>query len=341
MSSFSAKSSPPTERRPRRVVILVYPGVTLLDATGPAQVFAMVAEVNPTTARPYEIALASRSGGPVTSDSGIALGTMSLEEATSAPIDTLLVAGGMGVFEASADGRLVNWLRGEATSARRAGSTCMGAFLTAAAGLLDGRRAVTHWRWCQELQERHPDVNVESEPIFLRDGPIWSSAGVTAGIDLALAMVEEDHGHDTALAIARRLVVFLKRPGGQAQFSAALSAQAADREGDFEALHAWIAENLDGDLRVERLAAAAGMSPRNFARTYAARVETTPARTVESMRVEAAKRHLEDNRLLVKTIAARCGFKDYEGMRRAFLRRIGIPPSEYRNRFGGERTSPS
>ena len=236
MSSFSAKASASPDQSPRRVVILVYPGVTLLDATGPAQVFAMIAQVDRGTARPYEIALASRYGGPVTSDTGIALGTTPLEEAASIPIDTLLVAGGMGVFEAAADRALVDWVRNQAARARRTGSTCMGAFLTAAAGLLDGRRAVTHWRWCQELQERHPEVRVESEPIFVRDGKVWSSAGVTAGIDLALAMIEEDHGHDLALEVARRLVVFLKRPGGQAQFSATLSAQTADREGDFEAL---------------------------------------------------------------------------------------------------------
>lgn len=334
MSSFSAKASASPEQSPRRVVILVYPGVTLLDATGPAQVFAMIAQIDPRTTRPYEIVLTSRHGGPVTSDTGVDLGTVSLADATSTAVDTLLVAGGMGIFEAAADRTLVDWVENQASEARRTGSTCMGAFLTATAGLLDGRRAVTHWRWCQELQERHPKVQVESEPIFLHDDPIWSSAGVTAGIDLALAMIEEDHGHDLALEVARRLVVFLKRPGGQAQFSAALSAQTADREGDFEALHAWIAENLACDLRVERLAARAGMSPRTFARLYGARTQRTPARVVESMRVEAAKRLLEDERLLIKTIAARCGFKDYEGLRRAFLRQTGIAPIEYRRRFG-------
>lgn len=254
---------------------------------------------------------------------------------------TPLVAGGLGVFEVASDENLMTWLRDAASGARRVGSTCMGAFLTAAAGLLDGRRAVTHWRWCEELRERHPAVRVESEPIFVRDGEIWSSAGVSAGIDLALAMVEADHGHNIALEVARRLVVFLKRPGDQAQFSAALSAQSADRNGDFEALHAWIAENLDDDLRVERLAARAGMSPRTFARLYGARTRSTTARAVETMRVEAAKRLLEDDRLLIKTIAARCGFKDYEGLRRAFLRQTGIAPIEYRHRFGAGRRKAS
>jgi transcriptional regulator GlxA family with amidase domain len=340
MSSISAKPPLPNDRRPRRVVILVYPGVTLLDATGPAQVFAEAGQVAQDDVVPYEIISASRHGGMITSDTGIALGTVALEEAASAPIDTLLVAGGLGVFEATGDRILVDWVKNQAGEARRTGSTCMGAFLTAAAGLLDGRRAVTHWRWCQELQDRHPDLRVESGPIFIRDGKIWSSAGVTAGIDLALAMVEEDHGHDMALEIARRLVVFLKRPGGQAQFSAALSAQTTDREGGFEALHAWIAENLACDLRVERLAAQAGMSPRTFARDYSSRTRTTPARAVESMRVEAAKRLLEDDRLLIKTIAARCGFKDYEGLRRAFLRQTGIAPIEYRRRFGSAQRVP-
>jgi transcriptional regulator GlxA family with amidase domain len=327
MSSFPATAS-------RDVVIVVYPGVTLLDATGPAQVFAEAAHVVPAANPPYRVVLASRSGGPVATDTGIALGTISLADAASRPIDTLLVAGGMGVFAAAADTRLVAWIRRQAPRARRAGSTCMGAFLTAAAGLLRGRRAVTHWRWCETLQERHPEATIERDPIFVRDGPVWSSAGVSAGIDLALAMVEEDHGHDAALSVARRLVVYLKRPGGQAQFSVLLAAQSADRDGVFDPLHAWMSDNLAADLRVDRLAERVGMSPRNFARRYAARMGATPAHAVEMLGVEAARRLLEDAGIPVKTVAARCGFGDYERLRRSFLRTIGVAPTAYRDRFG-------
>ncbi|MGH6938399.1 GlxA family transcriptional regulator [Hypericibacter sp.] len=287
----------------------------------------------------YELVLASRTGGPVTSDTGIVLETCSLKQAAARPIDTLLVAGGLGVFDAVSDNKLVAWLRVQAPQARRVGSTCMGTFLSGAAGWLHGRRAVTHWRWCDALQDRYPEAIVERDPIFLRDGPVWSSAGVTAGIDLALAMVEEDHGHEAALSVAQRLVVYLKRPGGQAQFSAALIAQSGDRTGSFDALHAWIADNLQVDLRVERLAEYAGMSPRNFARVYAARIGQTPAETVEAMRVESARRMLESDHATIKAIAGRCGFGDYERMRRAFLRRIGVSPNDYRNRFSAGYTA--
>jgi transcriptional regulator GlxA family with amidase domain len=327
MSSFSASA-------PREVTILVYPGVTLLDATGPAQVFAEAAHVVPADDPPYRVVLASRSGGPIATDTGIALGTVSLEEAASRPMDTLLAAGGMGVFAAAEDAQLVDWIRRQATRTRRAGSTCMGAFLTAAAGLLRDRRAVTHWRWCETLQEQHPEAIIERDPIFVQDGPVWSSAGVSAGIDLALAMVAEDHGHNAALGVARRLVVYLKRPGGQAQFSAVLAAQTADRHGDFDLLHAWMSDNLAADLRVDRLAGRVGMSPRNFARRYAARMSATPAHAVEMLRVEAARRLLEDVDIPVKTIAARCGFGDYERLRRSFVRTIGVAPTAYRERFG-------
>ena len=328
MPSFPAKPVVP-----RRVVVLVYPGVTLLDATGPAQVFSSANEVRDLEAPAYDVALASQDGGPVASDAGIALGTISIDEAGAASIDTLLVAGGLGVFEAARDSRLSGWIRDQAASCRRVGSTCMGAFLTAAAGLLAGRRVVTHWRWCEALQKRHPDVEIEPDAIFLRDGPVWSSAGVTAGIDLALAMVEEDLGYGRSLAVARSLVVYLKRPGGQSQFSAALDAQARDGAGAFDGLHAWIAGNLAGDLRVERLAAQAGMSPRSFARHYAAQTGMTPAKAVEAQRIEAVRRLLEQTHLPLAAIAARCGFRDENRLRRAFLRQVGTAPSSYRRRF--------
>lgn len=219
MTSLTAKIPRPHGHVPRRVVIVVYPGVTLLDAAGVAQVFSTANQFVSDDVVSYEVFLASKAGGLVASDTGIPLGTRSLKDAATTAIDTLLVAGGLGVFDAARDNALIEWLRIQAPHVRRAGSTCMGAFLTAAAGMLVDRRVVTHWRWCEELQQRHPDVTVERDPIFVHDGRIWSSAGVSAGIDLGLAMVEEDHGNHAALEVARSLVVYLKRPGGQSQFS--------------------------------------------------------------------------------------------------------------------------
>jgi transcriptional regulator GlxA family with amidase domain len=219
-----------------------------------------------------------------------------------------------------------------AAEAKRTCSVCTGAFLLAAAGLLNGRRATTHWRWAESLQAQYPEVSVEADPIFLRDGSIWTSAGVSAGIDLALALVEEDLGHGIALRVARRLVVFLKRPGSQTQFSAALAAQTRDG-GRFGELHAWIAANLRHELRIEHLAEQAHMSPRHFARVYAASTGMTPAKAIEAMRVEAARRLLEENGRPIGWVAQHCGFGDDERMRRSFVRWIGVPPTDYRERF--------
>lgn len=324
------------------MVIVVYPGVTLLDVTGPAQAFSSANEIAGEGACPYEILLTSRDGGSIATDTSITIGTVSLGEAAASAIDTLLVAGGLGVFDAAEDEVLTGWVRSQAQKSRRAGSTCMGAFLTASAGLLAGRRVATHWRWCDELQRRYPDVTVQHDPIFVRDGAIWSSAGVSAGIDLALAMIEEDCGHGLALDVARSLVVYLKRPGGQSQFSTALTAQSLDQEGAFGALHAWISNNLDADLRVEALAERAGMSLRTFARSYAARIGVTPAKAVEAMRVEAASRILEESDIAIAIVAKQSGFGDKERMRRAFLRHVATAPLEYRRRFckGGDDRDP-
>jgi transcriptional regulator GlxA family with amidase domain len=336
MTSFPAIPRQTSPRGLRRVVIVVYPDVTLLDGTGPAQVFHSATENADDLVGPYEVIVASKQGGLVTSDTGIAMETVSLEEAAATVIDTLLVAGGDGIFDLLDDDSSVEWLREQASRVRRVGSTCMGAFLTGAAGLLTGRRVTTHWRWCEELQKRHPEATVEHDAIFVRDEPIWSSAGVTAGIDLALAMVEDDYGRRLALQVARALVVYLKRPGGQSQFSAALAAQSIDDTGTFSALNDWLSENLNGDLRVERLADHAGMSPRNFARLYAARVGMTPAKVVETLRVEAAKQMIEASNKTIATIAADCGFGDIERLRRAFQRHTGTAPLQYRRRFGAQ-----
>jgi transcriptional regulator GlxA family with amidase domain len=262
----------------------------------------------------------------------VAIGTASLASLRGLAIDTLIVVGGPGVHEAAKDARLVEWLRRRAAAIGRVCSVCTGAFLLSATGLLARRRVATHWRACDALQAQHPELAVDKDNIFVRDGRFWTSAGVTAGIDMALALVQEDLGRDVAMAVARRLVVFLKRPGGQSQFSAPLSAQTAD-DGSFSSLHAWMAGHLDRDLRVEALAARLNMSPRHFARLYTDKTGTTPAKAVEAMRIETARRALEDSPAPLKAIAHRCGFGDEERLRRTFLRRLGVSPSQYRSRF--------
>ena len=233
---------------------------------------------------------------------------------------------------AARDPALLRWVAARATTARRIASTYMGTFVTAAAGLLDGRRAVTHWRWCDELRRRHPAVIVVPDRIYVEDGALWSSGGVTAGIDLALAMVEADLGRDVALSVARGLVVLLKRAGGQAQYG--LNPDLPGPDSRFEALHNWLQRHLSGDLRVERLAEFAAMSPRSFARIYASVMKTTPARAVEAFRVDAARALLETGRLPLKAIADRCGFRTVDRLRHAFLRQFGVLPADYRAHFG-------
>ena len=252
-------------------------------------------------------------------------------------IDTLILPGGAGVHDAANDKKIVDWIRRHVSAARRIASVCTGAFLLAEAGVLSGLRATTHWKFCSRLQHEYPDIAVDPDPIYMRNGRIWTSAGVTTGIDLSLALVQEDLGRKLAMQVARHLVVFLNRPGGQSQFSATLAAQAAAADGNapnrFAPLHDWIAENVAGDLRVERLAEQAGMSPRTFARIYAAKMGLTPARMVEKIRIEAARRILEETDTPIKRIASMCGFRQEERLRRAFARQVGTTPAEYRQRF--------
>ena len=316
----------------RVIDVLTYPAVQLLDVTGPVQVFAsandIVAEAG--GARPYALRVVAQGGQGVTASAGLVLAAGPLPP-IGERLDTLLVAGGEGAEAAAEDPALVDWVRERATQARRVASVCTGAFLLAAAGVLDGRRAATHWMYCAKLAQRFPAVRVEPDPIFVCDGPVWTSAGVTAGIDLALALVEEDLGRAVALAVARYLVVFLKRPGGQAQFSAALSLQAADDK--FGALHEWINGHLGDDLSLSILADQAGMSERSFSRRYAEAAGQTPARAIERLRIDAARRLLSDSRLPVKRIAQRCGFGSEETMRRSFQRLLAVTPQDYRARF--------
>lgn len=323
--------------RPRHVEIVAFSDVQLLDLAGPLQVFASANDWSRRAGRtaPYEIrVVASRT--PIASSAGLGLLATGWL-CRSGTVDTLVVAGGNGVHKACEDRHFVRWLAARSRRARRIVSICSGAFLIGAAGLLDGRRVVTHWMDCAELARRFPKARVENDPIFIRDGRLWTSAGVTAGIDLSLALVEEDLGHATAIAVARDLVMFLKRPGGQTQFSAVLSLQARDVE--FDRLHGWIAGHLACDLSVPALAAEAGMSERSFIRHYRAATGLTPARAVETLRIEAARQLLATTRLPIKRIVQRCGFGSEETMRRGFLRRIAATPQEYRARFAAARSS--
>jgi transcriptional regulator GlxA family with amidase domain len=323
---------PPT--RSRRVEVLAFPDVQMLDVAGPIQVFTAANErtTSPRGHLPYETRVIAPEGAEIRSTSGLTFATEALPD-PSEPVDTLIVAGGGGVMRAAEDASLIGWLKVRAGAARRTASVCTGAFLLAAAGLLDRRRAATHWEYCDLLSRLYPAVTVERDPIFVHDGPVWSSAGVTAGIDLSLALVEEDLGRAIALAVARHLVVFLKRPGGQAQYSAALALQSADDR--FADLHSWLAGHLAEDLTLSRLAAQAGMSERTFLRRYRDTTGLTPARAIERLRVEAARQLLADTRLPAKRIAARCGFGSEETMRRNFARLQGVSPHDYRERFGG------
>jgi transcriptional regulator GlxA family with amidase domain len=324
----------------RLIVVPAFERVQLLDVCGPLQTFASANEIVTESGSevPYRIAVVSRRGGSVRTSSGLPLVTQPAGRAIGAArIDTLIIPGGPGVHDALKDKHTIGWVRHRASAARRTASVCTGAFLLAETGLLDGRRATTHWKWCGRLQERYPEVRVEHDPIYVTDGKIWTSAGVTAGIDLALALVEADLGRSIAMRVARQLVVFLNRPGGQSQFSAPLEAQSAAADGNapnhFAPLHGWIAAHLTGDLRVERLAEQAAMSPRTFARIYSATMGITPARMVEKIRIEAVRRILEETDMPIKRIASECGFGQEERLRRAFARQVGTTPAEYRARF--------
>ena len=316
----------------RRVVIVAFPGVQTLDVHGPAEVFTTATQLS--KGNGYSVEVVATRPAPLPTSS-VALYPDRTIDRCRGPIDTLLVAGGRGVHDAANDEQLVGWLSAAAKRSRRVTSVCTGAFLLARAGLLDGRRATTHWASCGELARRHPGVEVESDPIFVRDGNVITSAGVTAGMDLALAIVEEDLGREVALETARWLVLFLKRPGGQAQFSAQLGAQMADRE-PLRELQGWLPDHLGEDLSVPALARRACMSERNFARAFRDETGMTPAAYVEVARVESARMALETGDLPVETIARQAGFGTVETMRRAFRRRVGVSPAGYRGRFSSE-----
>ena len=315
---------------PRSVVIVAYPSVQSLDVSGPAEVFSAASAFGATP--PYELTVLSSRDREVGASSGLRLladGTIATHDS---PIDTLLVAGGPGTADAMVDEDLLAWLRGAADRSRRVTSVCSGSLILAAAGLLDGRRATTHWSVCDVMSRLYPAVEVDEDRIFVRDGHVWTSAGVTAGMDLALALVEDDHGPALALRVARQLVLFTQRAGGQSQFSAQLTVRRAEREPLREVV-AHITEHLDDDLSVPTLARRAAMSPRTFARTFRADVGTTPAAFVRASRVEAARRLLEGSDVGMADVARRCGFGTVETMHRAFRRTVNTTPGAYRRHF--------
>jgi transcriptional regulator GlxA family with amidase domain len=307
----------------RDIAVLIFPAFQLLDAAGPITTFE---EARHETAPPaYQLRVIARSAGPVVSSSGVQL---IAEPLTIDPLDTLIVAGGWGTAEASACVETLAYVRAAAGRARRIASVCSGAFVLAAAGLLDGRRATTHWGRAAEFARAYPQVRVEPDRIFIRDGTVWTSAGITAGIDLALAMVAEDLGDAIAKRTAQQLVVYHRRPGGQSQFSALLE---ADRPGSrFSPVLAWARERLGERLPVERLADRAAMSPRHFARAFAAETGMTPAKAIERLRLEASREWIESGSEPIERVAACTGFGDPERMRRAFIRAFGQPPQALR-----------
>jgi len=329
----------------RHVLIVAFDGVQPLDVVGPHEVFcgATRAARSLGLSEGYRVTLTSSGGGPVRSESGLELGTVPLPVPAQTPgrgapgsrprrIDTLLIAGGSGVETAAADPDLVSWVRASAPGCRRVATVCSGTFLAAAAGLLRGRRVTTHWARARELGDAHPELTVDPDPIYLQDGKYWSSAGVTAGIDLSLALVEEDLGTEVAQTVARWLVMFLHRPGGQTQFATPVWVPRADRSA-VRAVQTLVESAPGGDHRVPVLAAAAAMSVRHFARVFTAEVGETPSRFVERVRVEAARTDLETTNDTLDVVATRCGLGSAETLRRVFHRNLGVSPDAYRRRF--------
>jgi transcriptional regulator GlxA family with amidase domain len=309
----------------RRVVITGPPPVQILDVAGPLEVFS--------NADAYEIQLATPDGGTtLRTHRGIDLGNALPLAQITGPIDTLVIAGGPGAESGTYDPKFVAWIREAAGRSRRVASICTGAFLLAEAGLLDGKHVVTHWKFCDRLALDYPGVHVKRDPIYLRDGSIYTSAGITAGIDLSLALVEEDQGHEVALRIARFLVMFLVRPGGQAQYSHMLSHQATASQ-PLRELHVWMLEHLRDAMTVESLADRLGVSARHFTRVCLRETGMNPGQFIDRMRVEAAQQLIDSSKKGLKEIADACGFHSAEAMRRAFSRVLGVTAAEYASRF--------
>ena len=320
---------------PHRIVLVGFPDAQILDIVGPLEVFARTArwlsDRRLADGVAYTTELVGLTGGPIATSGGLELcARRSFRDVEAA--DTLLVAGGIGWEAAAADADLLAWLREMAPRVRRIGSICTGALVLAAAGLLAGRRATTHWGYVDDLARLAPDCEIAPDAIFVQDGALFTSAGVTTGMDMALELVEQDHGKAVAVGVAQALVIYRKRPGGQAQFSRFLEAE--KREDRLGELQLWILDHLEEDLPLERLAHAAGMSARHFSRRFKHQMGATPAAYVGRLRLEEARRRLESGAASLKDVARTCGFADEQNLRRAFRRHMGVAPSEYRERFG-------
>jgi len=324
-------------RATKRILFVAGSGTEILDLVGPLQVFARASDMylrdHPGAPPIYSVEVVSIAPGrSLIANCGLRFSANKTFREVRGKIDTVLVAGGDVIEQNKMSRGAVGWLKKITARTRRVGSVCTGAMLLARAGLLDGRRATTHWNWCDTLIRCAPRTDVDPDPIFVRDENIYTSAGVTAGMDLALALVEEDHGSQLALQVARNLVLYLRRPGGQSQFSAALSLQGTDRK-PLRELEAWVLDHLDQPLTVPVLAQRVAMSPRNFARVFTKEMRTTPAKFVERLRVEAARRRLEESQNTMEMIAAECGFGNVNSMRNVFQRALKIPPGQYRRHF--------
>ncbi|MFJ7252805.1 GlxA family transcriptional regulator [Streptomyces sp. NPDC098085] len=325
--------SPPI---PHLVVIPVFPGVNALDVTGPAEIFALAARMPPAGRAPYEVRVVGERPGDVATFSGVRLGVDGTFAEESGRPGTVLVPGRMDIGPQGPvpriDEAVVAWLRAVGPEAGRVASVCAGAHVTAAAGLLDGHRATTHWATAARLAAEYPEIEVEADPVFVRSGRMWTSAGLTSSMDLALALVADDHGDRVALEVARIMVMYLQRPGGQSQFSVPLAQQAGSRD-DVRSLRLWIGAHLDADLSVPALASRLAMSERHFARTFHAETGSTPGAFVEEMRLEAARRLLERTDRVLDDVARACGFGSVETLHRVFRDRLGTTPAAYRRRF--------
>lgn len=331
MTSFYAKT--PNQMN---VVFIVYPDIVLLDLVGPLQVFTH-ARRNARSGPAYQTHVVSFSGGRIETNTILKIDSDPLadwfEVHQGIPIQTLVVVGGDGALVAALDPQFVDQVRRLADRSQRVCSVCSGALVLAATGLLDDRRAVTHWEDCDHLALQYPAVKVEVDPIYIKDGKFWTSAGITAGIDMALAIIEEDLGTPAAIEMARSLVTPMVRSGGQSQFSPELDRHARDIEGRFRSLHEWVRGILQQPISVDDMAEHCGMSSRNFSRQYTVTMGTSPAKAVEAIRVDVARGLLGSTSKSIKTIAVKCGFQDDERMRRAFLRQIKTTPSQYRAQF--------
>lgn len=319
---------------PRLLVFLVYDDMNLLDLSGPLQAFSTANRINQSNGGTamYETVVASVKGGSVSTSAGLSVETQPLASLDGRKVDTVITVGGCKSEEFFASLDLVSWIAHHAATVRRLCSVCTGAFILAAAGQLSGRRAATHWASADALQRLYPGIEVDADALFIQDGAVWTSAGVTSGIDMSLALIEADYGHQIAIQTARQMVIFMKRGGALPQISAPLATQTRD-PGNFADLHAWIAAHIDEDLTGARLAEIANMSLRTFVRLYTALVGRTPAKTVEAFRMEATRSALESTTLPLKAICTRIGYADEQTLRRVFFRNFGISPIQYRARF--------